>query len=77
MSRYSTATLKRLLPPHNLSVAQVSKEEGINVATLYSWRSKLRETGSVVLGNQSFTGAISTQAYAIIRNDAYNSSSTC
>ncbi len=56
MERYSTerkeAVLKKLLPPQNLTVAQVSKEEGISTATLYSWRSKLRETGSVVPGNQ-------------------------
>lgn len=42
MARYSPerkeAILKKLLPPHNLTVAEVAREEGIAVQTLYQWR---------------------------------------
>ncbi|WP_456294472.1 IS3 family transposase [Vibrio renipiscarius] len=52
MSRYSQerkeAVLKKLLPPHSRSVAEVAKEEGISDATLYYWRKQLRESGAVV-----------------------------
>ncbi|MBS4154944.1 transposase, partial [Cobetia sp. MC34] len=32
------AILKKLLPPHNRTVAEVAQEEGISAATLYNWR---------------------------------------
>lgn len=34
------AILKKLLPPHNRTVAEVAQEEGISAATLYTWRKK-------------------------------------
>ncbi len=33
------AVLKKMLPPNNRSIPQISDEEGISVATLYKWRS--------------------------------------
>lgn len=42
------ATLKKLLPPHNRTVAEVAKEEGISVATLYDWRKKARQAGRLL-----------------------------
>lgn len=40
MSRYSlerkAALLKKLLPPHSLSVAELARQEGISVPTLYA-----------------------------------------
>ena len=39
-----------MLPPHNMTVPQISKEEGIPLQTLYSWRSKVKEAGKVVIG---------------------------
>lgn len=57
MKRYSPerkdAILKKLSPPENRSVAEVAKEEGIPVQTLYAWRKKLRETGKPVPGNKN------------------------
>ena len=32
------AVLKKLLPPHNLSVVELSRQEGISDVTLYAWR---------------------------------------
>jgi len=32
------AVLKKLLPPNNISIAELAKEEGISDATLYNWR---------------------------------------
>jgi len=34
------AVLKKLLPPHNRTVAEVAEEEGLSAATLYNWRKK-------------------------------------
>ena len=49
MARYSPerkeAILKKLLPPHNLTVAEVAREEGIAVQTLYHWRDIARKEG--------------------------------
>ena len=39
------AILKKLLPPVNQSVAEVAREEGISVQTIYSWRTKARQSG--------------------------------
>ncbi|MEZ9006730.1 transposase [Vibrio sp. 10N.247.311.59] len=65
MPRYSIerkeAVLKKLLPPHNLSVPQVAEEEGISEVTLYNWRSQLKESGIVVANSQSSSEQWSAQ----------------
>ena len=54
MPRYSAerkaAVLKKLLPPHNRSVASVATEEGISDAALYNWLKQCREKGVPVPG---------------------------
>ncbi len=54
MPRYSaerkSAVLKKLLPPHNHSVASVVTEEGISKAKLYSWLKQCRVKGVPVPG---------------------------
>ena len=49
MPRYSDdrkqAILNKLQPPLNLSVAQVSRDKGIGLQTLYNWRNHAREQG--------------------------------
>jgi len=40
------AVLKKLLPPVNKSVSEIAKEEGISEKTIYTWRSKARESGA-------------------------------
>jgi len=56
MARYSTerkdAVLKKLLPPHNMKVSTVAKQEGISEQTLYSWRSNIKQKGQPVPGNK-------------------------
>jgi len=39
------------MPPHNESVATISKEEGITEVTLYKWRKEAREAGVATPGN--------------------------
>lgn len=57
MPRYSVerknAVLKKLLPPNNQSVPELSKTEGISEATLYNWLSKVRLEGSAVPGSRA------------------------
>ena len=36
------AVLKKLLPPLNMTVAEVAKQESIGVQTLYNWRKRIR-----------------------------------
>lgn len=46
------AILKKLLPPLNMSVAELSRQENISNVTLYAWRKQTQERGHVVPGNQ-------------------------
>jgi hypothetical protein len=52
MARYSIerreAVLKKLLPPHNRSVPEVSREEGISEPTLYNWLKRCKSEGMPV-----------------------------
>jgi transposase-like protein len=66
MPRYSPerkeALLKKLLPPHNLSVAEVARQEGISDATLYAWRTQAKTGGTAVPGEQTLTDNWSAEA---------------
>lgn len=66
MPRYSeerkAAVLKKLLPPHNKSIPEVSAEEKISEPTLYNWRSKLRSEGKPVPGSENQSEKWSAQA---------------
>ena len=42
------AVLKRMLPPHNMAIRQLSQEEGISEATLYKWRTEARGKGQLL-----------------------------
>ncbi len=42
------AIIKKMLPPHNVPVSRLVKEEGISDVTLYTWRKKARQEGLVV-----------------------------
>lgn len=39
------AVLKKMLPPHNRSIRELSREEGISEPTLYQWRTEARRQG--------------------------------
>ena len=40
--------LKRMLPPNNVGIRQLSQEEGISEATLYNWRAEARGKGQLM-----------------------------
>ena len=59
MARYSKerkeSVLRKLLPPENRTVREVSEEEGICEVTLYTWRKQAREQGFAVPGSKKQT----------------------
>jgi transposase-like protein len=42
------AVLKRMLPPNNMAIRQLSQEEGISEATLDKWRAEARDKGQLL-----------------------------
>lgn len=59
MPRYATerkeALLKKLLPPINMSVAELARQEGISEPTLYHWRNQAKASGVAVPGDKKLT----------------------
>jgi len=39
------AVLRKMMPPHNRTIKQLAKEEGISEGTLFNWRRQAREKG--------------------------------
>ena len=66
MNRYSqekkASVMKKLLPPHNMTVAEVARQEGISEQTLYNWRSKAKQLGQPVPGQKSTSENWSAEA---------------
>ena len=56
-SEFKESVLKRILPPSNAYIPEISRETGIPVDTLYTWRTKYRsrsqETGVPREGEKS------------------------
>lgn len=56
MKHYSperkASVLRKLLPPHNLSVAVLPRQEGISDVTLYTWRQQAKARGEIAPGNR-------------------------
>lgn len=44
---------KKMMPPNNCSVADISRETGIGAATLYAWKKRLQAQGHVVPNKQT------------------------
>ena len=42
------AVLKKMLPPNNLAIGELAKQEGISEATLYNWRQQARNEGRLM-----------------------------
>ena len=57
MKRYSQerkeSVLGKMAPPHNRTVAELSREEGISEATLYNWRKQARSRGAILPSNSN------------------------
>ena len=45
------AALRKMMPPSNISISQLSTETGISEASLYNWRKQARLEGNVVPGD--------------------------
>jgi len=56
------SVLSKLLPPHNLSVPEVAKVEGISEATLYNWRNEAKSRGIPVPGSKKSSDKWSAEA---------------
>ena len=41
--KHKEAILKKMIPPNNKTIPQISQEEDIPVSTLYTWRIRARE----------------------------------
>ena len=70
------AVLKLLLPPHNLTVAQVSKQENISDKTLYNWRNRLKKAGQPVPGKTKSTDdwSVETKLAVIVETATFSES---
>ena len=57
MARYSIerkdAILKKLLPPLNMTITEVSRQEGVALQTLYNWRYAAKKQGKPVPGKKA------------------------
>jgi transposase-like protein len=42
------SVLRKMLPPHNRSIPEIAKEEGISEPTLYNWRKAARAKGRLL-----------------------------
>ena len=66
MPRYSEERkqqiLNKLLPPSNMTVAEVSRNEGVGLQTLYNWRDKAKQQGRPVPGKKSTSEQWSAEA---------------
>jgi len=66
MARYSVerkeTILKKLMPPHNMTVAEISRQEHISVQTLYNWRDTAKKMGMPVPGKKLTTEDWSAEA---------------
>lgn len=58
------ALLRKLLPPQNLSVAEVARQEGMSEQTLYNWRKQAKTGRAAVPGDQKLTDNWSAEAAA-------------
>ena len=71
MPRYSeerkSAVLKKMLPPHNQTITEVAREEGISEATLYNWRTQAKQQGVPVPGSGKTSDNWSAEAkFAVV-----------
>jgi len=51
--QFKEQIVKKMMPPYNQSVAQISRDTGVAVPTLYSWKKLFRNQGFVVPAKSS------------------------
>lgn len=68
------AVLKKMMPPHNRTVPDLAREEGISEATLYIWRKEARSRGVLMPDGDSSPEGWSAQDKfnAVIESAALN-----
>lgn len=65
------SVLKKMLPPNNLSITALAKEEGISDATLYNWRKQAREQGRLMPDSDNTpNGWTSRDKFAVVMETA-------
>ncbi len=65
------ALLKKLLPPLNLSVAELARQEGISEVTLYAWIKQAKAEGAPVPGDKKLLYDWSSEAkFAVVLENA-------
>jgi transposase-like protein len=47
------SVLRKMMPPHNRSIKELAREEGISEATLFNWRKQAREKGVLMPNGDS------------------------
>ncbi|SDP75718.1 Transposase [Desulforhopalus singaporensis] len=73
--KYSTErkeeVLRKMMPPHNKSISQLAKEEGISEPTLYNWRNEARRQGVLMPdGDCSSAGWTARDKFAAVLESA-------
>ncbi|VAW12797.1 Mobile element protein [hydrothermal vent metagenome] len=70
------AVLKKMLPPNNRTISEISKEEGICEGTLYNWRKAARSQGRLMPdGDRTPTGWCAADKFAaVVESAAMNES---
>lgn len=63
--------LKRMMPPNNESVSQISKELGITEPTLYKWRKEARIAGNPTPGDGQVSEQWSSEDKFLIIMETY------
>ncbi|WP_170180252.1 transposase [Desulfoglaeba alkanexedens] len=69
------AVLKKMMPPHNRSIIELAKEEGISEAALYLWRGQVRERGLLLDSDRAPEGWSARDKFnAVVESAAMNES---
>ncbi len=63
--------LKKMLPPNNKTILEISKEEGIYEGTLYNWRKGARAEGRLMPDGDSTPGGwcAADKVVAVVRDN--------
>jgi len=70
--KHKEAILKKMRPPKNKTIPQISREEGIPTSTLYTWRTRAREAGELLpYGSSSPAGWNSREKFFAVLETAF------
>lgn len=50
-AEFRESVVKKMMPPHSVSISQLSRETGVSDVTLYAWRKHYRNQGVAVPSN--------------------------